>query len=86
MSKPSINVRLSPALLNDIDKLVKSGEYINRSDFVTRAIIELVQRDGMQKFIQEEIKKALKEEKEFISRGLTLSLNSFAFCRVIAFI
>ena len=38
MKSEQLNVRLTPALLAEIDKLVESGEFGNRVEFVRYAI------------------------------------------------
>jgi len=40
-----IHVRLSQELLDAIDRLVKTGKYANRSEFIRAAIREQLKRD-----------------------------------------
>ena len=42
MSNPQIGVRLSPQQLAFIDKLIESGEFGNRSEFVQYAVRKVI--------------------------------------------
>lgn len=42
MSNPQIGVRLTPAQLNTIDKLIAAGEFGNRSEFVQYAVRKIL--------------------------------------------
>jgi Arc/MetJ-type ribon-helix-helix transcriptional regulator len=54
--KLTFNVRLSQAAIDEIDRLVDETRYSSRSDLVSRAVYELLQKEGMRPVIREEIK------------------------------
>lgn len=62
MSKPSLNVRFSQAILDQLDELVESEQYASKADIVNQAVIEFLQREGLRPIIREEIRKELGRE------------------------
>lgn len=62
MSKPAINVRFSPGVVNEMDELVESGQFLTKADIINQAVIEFLQRNGLRSVIREEIKKILDEK------------------------
>lgn len=60
--KENFTVRLSKALLREVDRLVDEGEYASRSDLVTRAVTLLVDRDQLAEEMRKEVLKVLREE------------------------
>jgi len=61
MSKPAINVRFSPAIVDKMDELVESGQFLTKADLINQAVIEFLQRDGLRSVIREEIRKIMDE-------------------------
>ena len=64
MSKPAINVRFSPVVVNEMDELVESGQFLTKADIINQAVIEFLQRNGLRSVIREEIKKILDEKEK----------------------
>jgi len=56
--KLSFSVRLSPVVLDELDKLIPE-KYSSRSDLVNRAIIELIHREQIRPVLREEVKQLL---------------------------
>lgn len=63
VSKPSLNVRFPQTILNEMESLVDNGDYTSLADIVNRAVIELLQREGLRPMVREEIRR-MKEKEE----------------------
>jgi len=61
MAKESLNVRYTPAVLEEIKVLIDRGKYGSYADFLNRAAIELLHREHMEErlrqMVREEIEK-----------------------------
>ncbi len=57
--KLTFSVRLSPIVVKEIDHLVDTEVYSSRSDLVSRAVHELLQRESMRPIVKDEIRSFL---------------------------
>jgi Arc/MetJ-type ribon-helix-helix transcriptional regulator len=62
--KERIEVRLSPASLSEIDKLISSGMYASRSDFVNHAVESELSERKIERNIRDKILDLIKSDPE----------------------
>ena len=53
--RPQLNVRVAGSILRRIDVLIESGEYSDRTDFVTQALLYLLNREDIRRELRTDI-------------------------------
>lgn len=63
-NRPNLNVRCPDSLLRKIDALIEKEEYSDRTDFITQAIIYLLERDNIRTGLKNDIIQEVAKEHE----------------------
>lgn len=63
-SKFTVQVRISPAAIKEIEALVDAGEYSSRSDFVNQAVISELVEKRLEKELKERVLNLIKFDQE----------------------